>query len=82
MKEYKVSIIIVSFGNLSLLENCLLSLEKYTVGIDHEVIIIDNNSDECTVKFLKNLKKHIYKIIIKFKFNLRILQENNLYDYS
>jgi glycosyltransferase involved in cell wall biosynthesis len=51
MKEYKVSIIIASFNNFMLLKSCLNSLENCTQGINYEVIIVDNNSDEGTVNY-------------------------------
>jgi len=50
MKEYKVSIIIASFNNVSLLKDCLNSLENCTHGISYEVIIIDNTK-ECGSKY-------------------------------
>ena len=41
-----ISIIIVSFNNLSFTKNCLESIIKYSSGVSYEIIIIDNNSTE------------------------------------
>jgi len=76
MKEYKVSIIIASFNNVSLLKDCLNSLENCTHGISYEVIIIDNNSDEGTVNYLKSIKNKNYTIIFN-KENLGFAKANN-----
>lgn len=40
----KLSIIIVNYNVTQLLRNCLISIQKYSDGIDYEVIVIDNNS--------------------------------------
>jgi len=76
MKEYKVSIIIASFNNFMLLKSCLNSLENCTQGISYEVIIVDNNSDEGTVNYLKSIKKKNYTIIFN-KENLGFAKANN-----
>ena len=45
-KNPDVSIIIVSYNNFDLLDNCLDSVYRITKGIDYEVIIVDNASKE------------------------------------
>lgn len=47
----KLSIIIVNYNVTQLLNNCLLSLQKY-VEVDHEVIIVDNASPDVSWKSL------------------------------
>jgi N-acetylglucosaminyl-diphospho-decaprenol L-rhamnosyltransferase len=47
----KLSIIIVNYNVTQLLNNCLLSIQKY-VEVDHEVIIIDNASPDSLWKSL------------------------------
>jgi len=76
MKEYKISIIIASFNNFILLKSCLNSLENCTQGINYEVIIVDNNSDEGTVNYLKSIKKTNYTIIFN-KENMGFAKANN-----
>lgn len=41
-----LSIIIVSYNNFNILEQCLNSIYKFTTEISFEVIVIDNNSSE------------------------------------
>lgn len=47
----KLSIIIVNYNVTQLLNNCLLSIQKY-VEVDHEVIIVDNASPDSSWKNL------------------------------
>jgi len=42
--EIDVSIIIVNYNSTELLKNCLDSVEKYTTGINFEIVVVDNNS--------------------------------------
>jgi len=42
--EIDVSIIIVNYNSTELLNNCLDSVEKFTTGINFEIIVVDNNS--------------------------------------
>ncbi len=42
----KLSIIIVNYNVTQLLRNCLLSIQKYAVDINYEVIVIDNHSKD------------------------------------
>lgn len=41
-----VSIIIVNYNTLPLVRECIKSIEKHTSGIDYEIIIVDNNSND------------------------------------
>jgi len=52
MKE--VSIIIVSFnGLLETTKPCVESIFEHTVGLDYEIIVVDNASQDATPDFLK-----------------------------
>lgn len=42
--EIDISIIIINYNSTELLINCLDSIEKFTIGINYEVIVVDNNS--------------------------------------
>jgi len=42
----KLSIIIVNYNVTQLLRNCLLSIQRYVIDVDYEVIVIDNNSTD------------------------------------
>ncbi|MFC2110837.1 glycosyltransferase [Bacteroidota bacterium] len=49
----KLSVIIVNYNVEHFLEQCLLSVRKATKGLDIEVIVVDNNSVDGSVKMLK-----------------------------
>lgn len=42
--EIHVSIIIVNYNSTPLLKNCLDTVEKFTTGINFEIVVVDNNS--------------------------------------
>jgi GT2 family glycosyltransferase len=42
--EIDVSIITVNYNSTELLKNCLESIEKFTQGINFEIVVVDNNS--------------------------------------
>ncbi len=42
----KISVLIINYKTYNLLENCLLSLQEHTRGVNYEVIVVDNASDE------------------------------------
>lgn len=46
MMENLVSIIIVNYNTRKLLEDCILSIDKYTRDVNYEIIVVDNNSEK------------------------------------
>ncbi len=50
----KLSVIIVSYNVRYYLEQCLLAVEKATVGLDAEVIVFDNHSRDDSVAYLSS----------------------------
>lgn len=56
----KLSVVIVNYNVKYFLEQCLHSLEQATVGIDHEVIVVDNASTDGSTEYItarfKNIK--------------------------
>ncbi|KKP60042.1 MAG: Glycosyl transferase, family 2 [Candidatus Roizmanbacteria bacterium GW2011_GWA2_34_18] len=54
-----LSIIIVSFNTKEITKKCLLSLKKNFIGypLDYEVIVIDNNSQDGSLRLLLDLEK-------------------------
>jgi GT2 family glycosyltransferase len=48
----QLSVIIVSYNSIGLLENCLFSVQKAMLTIDGEVIIVDNNSNDGSKEYL------------------------------
>ncbi|MFV0555388.1 MAG: glycosyltransferase family 2 protein [Mangrovibacterium sp.] len=65
-----VSIIIVSYNTLNLIGNCIDSVFEKTEGIDYEIIVVDNQSPDESVSFLKG------KYGSEPNFKLIELQEN------
>lgn len=49
----KLSIIIVNYNVRYYLEQCLLSVEKALTGVDGEVFVVDNNSTDDSMSYLK-----------------------------
>jgi len=54
-----ITISIVSFNTLDLLRRCLESIFKYTKGINFEVIVVDNASQDGTVDMIKREFKKV-----------------------
>ncbi len=50
----RVSVIVVSYGNLRFTRNCLESLQRYSDWAELEVIVIDNGSQDGTPAFLQS----------------------------
>lgn len=48
----KLSIIIVSYNVKSYLEQCLISLQRATEGIEADIYVVDNHSKDGSVDFL------------------------------
>src|SRR3989339_862445 len=66
-----LSIIIVSFNTKEITRKCLLSLKKNfgNYPLEHEIIVVDNNSNDGTVELLGDLEK-------KYSGNLHIILNN------
>ena len=50
------SIIILTYNNLEFTKACIESIKKYTEPDTYEIIVVDNNSEDDTVSYLKELK--------------------------
>lgn len=48
----QLSIIIVNYNSRSLIEQCLFSIRKAIVGINTEIIVVDNNSNDGSKEYL------------------------------
>ena len=70
-----VSIIIISYNNFNLLEQCIKSVQKFTRKNTYEIIIIDNNSTEGDVSKLLNKYNDIK--LIQNKKNVGFASANN-----
>jgi GT2 family glycosyltransferase len=54
-----ISISIVTYNNSKVIEKCINSIFNITNNIDFEIIVIDNNSSDNTVKIIKNNFKNV-----------------------
>lgn len=50
----QLSVIIVTYNSMGLLENCLFSVQKAMQTIDGEIIIVDNNSKDGSKEYLSS----------------------------
>jgi O-antigen biosynthesis protein len=53
MSNHKISIIIPIFNCIDYTEQCITSIIKNTIGVEYELVLIDNGSDEETKKWLE-----------------------------
>src|SRR4026207_2225501 len=49
----KLSVIIVNYNVKHFLEQCLCSVQKAVAGLDAEIIVIDNNSPDKSLDYLR-----------------------------
>lgn len=49
----ELSIVIVNYNGLQFLENCFNSLQEFAKDIKHEIIVLDNNSTDDSLNFIK-----------------------------
>jgi len=75
MQSPKVSVIIVNFNGKNLLEKCLNSLFKIDYE-NFEVILVDNNSTDDSVEFIR--KNYASIILIKLDSNKGFAEPNNI----
>jgi len=71
----KVCIVIVSYNVCKLLDECLQSVNKALEGLDGEVYVVDNCSDDGTVEKLQPRYPHVY--FIKNEENVGFACANN-----
>ena len=75
MNNRLVSVIIVNFNGRKFLEDCLKSLMKIDYK-NYEVIIVDNNSTDDSIEFVKRVYPSV--IIIKLEKNYGFAEPNNI----
>lgn len=72
----KISVIIVSYNARYHLEQCLYSVEKALENTDGEIIVVDNDSPERPIDFIRNKFPNVH--FIESKENLGFAKGNNL----
>lgn len=71
-----LSIIILNYKTLGLIKNCLKAIKDLSLPYNYEIIVVDNNSNDGSVEFLK---EHYFDIkLIESKENLGFSKGNNL----
>jgi len=76
VKKLKVSVIIVNYNTIRHLVPCLNSIYSQTRNIDFEVIVVDNNSQDESVKVLEESFTTIH--LIRSEKNLGFGSANNV----
>lgn len=71
-----VSIIFVNYNTTKLLKECLESVKKQIIGVNYEVVIVDNDSNTENKEGLKELSSE-YKVVLSDE-NLGFGRANNL----
>ncbi|MCH7674389.1 glycosyltransferase family 2 protein [candidate division KSB1 bacterium] len=70
-----VSIIIVNFSTQDLLNKLLISIKEKMKSVEYEIIVVDNNSEDDSVEFLKNYFPKT--VLIENKTNVGFSKANN-----
>lgn len=75
MSKIDITISIVSYNTGDLLSRCLSSIRKFSKGLNLEIIVVDNNSSDDTVKLVKNKFSDV--ILIENSKNKMFAEANN-----
>ncbi|MBX2828908.1 MAG: glycosyltransferase family 2 protein [Flavobacteriaceae bacterium] len=71
----KLSVIILNYNVRYFLEQCLISVERSLKGIDAEIIVVDNNSEDDSCAMVKQKFPHI--LLLENKENVGFSKANN-----
>lgn len=76
-KQYNkdLSIIIVNYNSKNLIDQCLKSILRFSEGIDYEIVVVDNASQDGSAEFLK--EKYPRVRLITNNENLYFVKANN-----
>lgn len=78
MNKIDVSVIIINFNTPILVKNCIESILKFTQNVYFEIILIDNNSSDNSLKVFSKMNKRIDNLkIIGLKSNIGFGRANN-----
>ena len=76
MSIMKLTVVIVSYNVKYYLEQCLISLERALKGVEAEIVVVDNDSRDGTVDYLKSCSFDVR--IIESNHNLGFARANNI----
>ena len=71
------SIIIVNYNTKNLTINCINSVREKTTGLNYEIIVVDNNSSDCSIESIENLQYNNV-ICIRSDSNVGFGRANNI----
>ena len=74
--QYQLSVIIVTWNSQQDISNCLVSVRASTRNIKTEIIVVDNNSTDLTVRTIRSAFSTVH--ILQQKNNLGFGQGNNI----
>ena len=77
-KKIQASVIVANFNNAKFLDECIKSLLKQNLK-SYEIIVVDDNSKDNSIKILEKFKKDILIIRIKNKTNFGSFNQINAY---
>ena len=73
----KLTVVIVSYNVRAYLEQCIVSVQRAAEGIDYEIYVVDNDSQDDSVPYLrKRFGQHI--TLIESPHNLGFARANNI----
>ena len=79
MKNLELSIVIVNFNTKKLTQQCLESIYASDIKINFEIIVVDNNSTDGSVEYLKSQKAKLKNFIVIFNSeNAGFSKDNNI----
>ncbi|HET8573282.1 MAG TPA: glycosyltransferase family 2 protein [Edaphocola sp.] len=76
MHNKELSILIVNYNGQRYLGDCLASIERCCIGIDYEIIVFDNASEDNSVDYIK--ENHPYVKLIENDKNIGFSKGNNI----
>ena len=71
-----ISVIIVNYNTRSILKQCIESIKEKTIGVDYEIIVVDNASSDGSCEMLRNDFPDV--ILIEAGGNIGFGRANNL----
>lgn len=75
----RITIVIPTRDRVDLLRNCLASVEANDCGLDHEVLVVDNDSsDRATLRYLAELEQRPNHQVVRYPHEFSFARQINL----
>lgn len=75
LSQMDVSVIIVNYNTKELIRNCIQSIYDKTEGVEYEIIVVDNNSQDGSQEMIKNDFPNV--LLIELNENIGFGRANN-----